>query len=175
MPVNRCKYLEVKPEQVLGAVASLSMLAPLEPKNSPQPQTSSGFDAPDFDKSVLGQEGSPIQLVELDGQEVKVHHLEARNADLIRILFWSEWLIEGEQRDRVDGLEVFAMQLGEVEKQPLLKVGFAARLVFAVDHHRYSTARWCVGTTQKIDADNYVHCFTFSYFNLGEVLLGKDF
>ncbi len=45
------KYLEVKPEQVLGAVASLSMLAPIEPKNSPQPQAPSGFAAPDFDIS----------------------------------------------------------------------------------------------------------------------------
>ena len=53
------KYLEVKPEQVLGAVASLSMLAPLEPKNSPQPQTSSGFDAPGFDKSVLVEVNPP--------------------------------------------------------------------------------------------------------------------
>jgi integrase/recombinase XerD len=53
------KYLEVKPEQVLGAVASLSMLAPLEPKNSPQPQTSSGFDAPDFDKSRLVEANQP--------------------------------------------------------------------------------------------------------------------
>jgi integrase/recombinase XerD len=47
------KYLEVKPEQVLGAVASLSMLAPLEPTNTPQPQAPSGFTAPDFDKSGL--------------------------------------------------------------------------------------------------------------------------
>ncbi len=30
------KYLEVKPEQVLGAVASLSMLAPIEQTYSPQ-------------------------------------------------------------------------------------------------------------------------------------------
>jgi integrase/recombinase XerD len=45
------KYLEVKPEQVLGAVASLSMLAPLEPTHPPQTHAPSSFDAPDFDKS----------------------------------------------------------------------------------------------------------------------------
>ena len=53
------KYLEVKPEQVLGAVASLSMLAPLEPNNPPQTQAPSGFDPPNFDKSVL-VEVSPL-------------------------------------------------------------------------------------------------------------------
>ena len=53
------KYLEVKPEQVLGAVASLSMLAPTEPNNSPQTQTSSGFAAPDFDKSRLVEAKPP--------------------------------------------------------------------------------------------------------------------
>ena len=53
------KYLEVKPEQVLGAVASLSMLAPIEPKNSPQPQTPSSFDAPDFDKSNYPEANQP--------------------------------------------------------------------------------------------------------------------
>ena len=47
------KYLEVKPEQVLGAVASLSMLAPIEPTNPSQPQAPSSFAAPDFDKSEL--------------------------------------------------------------------------------------------------------------------------
>ena len=47
------KYLEVKPEQVLGAVASLSMLAPLEPTNSSKNQAPSSFAAPDFDKSML--------------------------------------------------------------------------------------------------------------------------
>ena len=53
------KYLEVKPEQVLGAVASLSMLAPLEPNNSPQPQTSSSFAAPDLVKSGYHEANPP--------------------------------------------------------------------------------------------------------------------
>ena len=53
------KYLEVKPEQVLGAVASLSMLAPLEQNNSPQPHATSGFDAPDFDKSMYHEANPP--------------------------------------------------------------------------------------------------------------------
>ena len=53
------KYLEVKPEQVLGAVASLSMLAPIEPNNSPQSPAPSGFDPPDFDKSVLVEVKTP--------------------------------------------------------------------------------------------------------------------
>ena len=47
------KYLEVKPEQVLGAVASLSMLAPIEPTHPPQTQAPSGFDAPDFELSLF--------------------------------------------------------------------------------------------------------------------------
>ena len=47
------KYLEVKPEQVLGAVASLSMLAPIEPTNPHQTQVSSSFAAPNFDISSL--------------------------------------------------------------------------------------------------------------------------
>ena len=46
------KYLEVKPEQVLGAVASLSMLAPIEPNHPHQTQAPSGFAAPDFVKST---------------------------------------------------------------------------------------------------------------------------
>jgi len=53
------KYLEVKPEQVLGAVASLSMLAPIEPTNSPQPHAPSGFDPPNFDKSGLVEAKPP--------------------------------------------------------------------------------------------------------------------
>ena len=53
------KYLEVKPEQVLGAVASLSMLAPIEPTHPPQPQTSSGFDPPDLVKSGLVEANPP--------------------------------------------------------------------------------------------------------------------
>ena len=53
------KYLEVKPEKVLGAVASLSMLAPLEPNNSPQPQAPSSFAAPDFDKSAYHEAKPP--------------------------------------------------------------------------------------------------------------------
>jgi hypothetical protein len=53
------KYLEVKPEQVLGAVASLSMLAPLEPTNSPQTQTSSSFATPDLVKSMLVEANPP--------------------------------------------------------------------------------------------------------------------
>ena len=44
------KYLEVKPEQVLGAVASLSMLAPIEPTNTPQTHALSSFAAPDLVK-----------------------------------------------------------------------------------------------------------------------------
>ena len=47
------KYLEVKPEKVLGAVASRSMLAPLEQNNLPQPHALSSFAAPDFDISFL--------------------------------------------------------------------------------------------------------------------------
>ena len=53
------KYLEVKPEQVLGAVASLSMLAPIEPTHPPQTPAPSGFTAPDFDKSVLVEANLP--------------------------------------------------------------------------------------------------------------------
>ena len=53
------KYLEVKPEQVLGAVASLSMLAPIEPNNSHQTQAPSSFAAPDFDKSVYHEVTPP--------------------------------------------------------------------------------------------------------------------
>ena len=53
------KYLEVKPEQVLGAVASLSMLAPIEPNNSPHPHTPSSFDAPDLVKSELVEVNPP--------------------------------------------------------------------------------------------------------------------
>ena len=53
------KYLEVKPEQVLGAVASLSMLAPIEQTYSPQPQTSSSFAAPDFDISSYHEAKPP--------------------------------------------------------------------------------------------------------------------
>jgi integrase/recombinase XerD len=53
------KYLEVKPEQVLGAVASLSMLAPLEPTQPPQTQAPSSFSAPDFDKSRLVEANPP--------------------------------------------------------------------------------------------------------------------
>ena len=53
------KYLEVKPEQVLGAVASLSMLAPLEQNNSPQTQAPSSFAAPDLVKSWLVEASPP--------------------------------------------------------------------------------------------------------------------
>jgi len=53
------KYLEVKPEQVLGAVASLSMLAPIEPNNSPQTQTPSSFAAPDLVKSCYHEAKPP--------------------------------------------------------------------------------------------------------------------
>jgi integrase/recombinase XerD len=53
------KYLEVKPEQVLGAVASLSMLAPLEPANPPQTQASSSFAAADFDISAYPEANPP--------------------------------------------------------------------------------------------------------------------
>ena len=53
------KYLEVKPEQVLGAVASLSMLAPIEPTNPPQTPVPSGFAAPDFDKSGYHEANPP--------------------------------------------------------------------------------------------------------------------
>ena len=53
------KYLEVKPEQVLGAVASLSMLAPIEPTNSSQTRAPSGFAAPDFDKSGYHEANPP--------------------------------------------------------------------------------------------------------------------
>ena len=48
------------------------------------------------DRIALSQEGSPIQLIELDRQEVKVHHCEARDFNLVRVSFWSEWLIKGE-------------------------------------------------------------------------------
>ena len=53
------KYLEVKPEQVLGAVASLSMLAPLEQTYSHQPHAPSGFAAPDFDKYKYHEANPP--------------------------------------------------------------------------------------------------------------------
>jgi integrase/recombinase XerD len=53
------KYLEVKPEQVLGAVASLSMLAPIEPKNTPQTQTPSSVAAPDLVISVYPEANPP--------------------------------------------------------------------------------------------------------------------
>ena len=53
------KYLEVKLEQVLGAVAFLSMLAPIEPNNSPQTQTSSGVAAPDFELSRYHEANPP--------------------------------------------------------------------------------------------------------------------
>ena len=53
------KYLEVKPEQVLGAVASLSMLAPIEPNNSHQTQAPSSFAAPDFVQISLWYEVKP--------------------------------------------------------------------------------------------------------------------
>jgi integrase/recombinase XerD len=53
------KYLEVKPEQVLGAVASLSMLAPLEPTHPTQTQAPSSFAAPDLVKSAY-HEAKPL-------------------------------------------------------------------------------------------------------------------
>ena len=53
------KYLEVKPEQVLGAVASLSMLAPIEPTHPHQTHAPSSFDAPDFDKSEYPEANQP--------------------------------------------------------------------------------------------------------------------
>ena len=53
------------------------------------------------DRIALSQEGSPVKLIELDGYEVKVHHIEARDFNLIAILFRSIWLVEGKQRDRV--------------------------------------------------------------------------
>ena len=67
------KYLEVKPEQVLGAVASLSMLAPIEPTHPPQTPVPSGFAAPDFDKSVYHEVRPPNPADLVDALQDPIH------------------------------------------------------------------------------------------------------